>query len=115
MSIIEYSVSEAVGATEHSLTTDSAYSSGTLKTDEGVMQAHLDLSDMAGTDELQVTVYGKVQAGGAVMIHSRSNPNGPQSEIFATPSIIVKHGWEVAVKAITGTITVNGSVRVAPL
>ena len=115
MAVIEYSVSEAVGATEHSLTTDSAYSSGTLKTDVGVLQAHLDLSDMAGTDELQITVYIQVQSGGPVLIFARSNPNGPQSEAFSTPSVVVKHGWEVAVKAIVGTITVNGSVLVASL
>ena len=116
MAFIEYNVSEAVSTTEHSFTTDSAYSSGALQTDEGMMQAQLDVSDMVAGDELQIRVYRQLSSGGPVLIAYQANIVGPQSPPFvATPGLFVKHGYDVTCDAIAGTITVNGAVLVAPV
>ena len=113
MAFIEYNVSEAVSTTEHSFTTDTA--GPDTQTDEGMMQAHLDVSDMVTGDELQIRVYEKISSGASQQIYYQSNLVGPQSPpVFVTPGIFVKHGWDVTCDAIAGTITVNGSVRVAP-
>lgn len=114
MAFIEYNVSEAVSTTEHSFTTDT--SGPDTQTDEGMMQAWLDVSDMIAADELQIRVYEKVSSGASQQIIYQANLVGPQSPpVFVTPGLFVKHGWDVTCDGIVGTITVNGSVRVAPV
>lgn len=117
MAFTEYNVSEAVGATEHSFTFDAAYSSASLKTDEGMMQAQLDVSDMVTGDELQIRVYKKLSSGGSVLLVYQTNLVGPQNPpVFVAPGIFVKHGFDVSCKTIAGgSITVNGAVLVAPV
>jgi len=109
--LTEINFSQAVDTTEWSCVTDTA-GPDAESTLTGMMQGHLNLSDMAGTDELQITVYEKVAAGEAQLIYFRANPTGPQSRAFLIPGLIVKNGWDVTVKAIVGTITVTGSIRV---
>ncbi len=115
MAFIEYNVSEAVGGTEHSFTTDTA--GPDAQTDEGSMQGQLDVSDMVTGDELQISVYEKPSSGASQLLYYRTNLVGPQSPpMFLVPAIFVKHGWDVTCKTIAGTsITVNGSIRVAPV
>ena len=111
MAFIEYNVSEAISTTEHSFTTDTA--GPDAQTDEGMMQAQLDVSDMVTGDELEIKVYEKVSSGGSQLLYYKANLVGPQSPpVFLTPAIFVKHGWDVTGDAISGTITVNGSIRV---
>ena len=111
MAITEITCSQAVDTTEWSLVTDTA-GPDAESTIVGTMQGHINLSDMVTGDELQITVYEKVVAGEAQLIYFRGNPTGPQSRAFLIPSIIVKNGWDVTAKAITGTITVTSSIRV---
>ena len=116
MAFIEYNVSEAVGTTEHSFTFDATYSSASLKTDEGMMQAQLDVADMVTGDEVQIRVYKKLSSGGSVLLAYQTNLVGPQNPpVFMLPGIFVKHGFDVTCDAIAGTITINGSVLVAPV
>jgi len=102
--------SEAVGTTEHSLTTDTA--GPDVETSDGVFQVFLDVSDMVSGDELQIRVYEKVQAGDTQRVVYQSNLVGPQSPpIWVSPSLILLHGWDVTLDAIAGTITVTWSIR----
>ena len=110
MALAEFTFSQAVDTTEWDCITDTA--GPDAQTSEGSMQAQLNLSAMVTGDELQVTVYEKVVAGEAQLIYCRSNAVGPQSRAFLVPAVTVKNGWSVTVKAITGTITVTGSIRV---
>lgn len=111
MAIAElYSGTEAIGATEHSLTTDTA--GPDVDTTDGVFQAFFDVSDMVAGDELQIRVYEKCRAGDTQRVVLHETLFGVQSTgIWVTPSLILLHGWDVTLKAITGTITVNWSIR----
>lgn len=102
--------SEAVGTTEHSMTTDTG--GPDVETSDGVFQIFLDVSDMISGDELQIRVYEKVQSGGTQRIVFQANLIGPQSPaIWVSPSLILMHGWDATLDAIAGTITVEWSIR----
>lgn len=107
-----YSGTEAVGATEHSCTTDT--SGPDADTTSGVIQALLDVSDMVAGDQLQVRIYEKVRSGDTQRVVYQAILTGAQSDpIFATPPLILMHGWDVTLDALAGTITVNWSIRQA--
>lgn len=111
MAITElYSGTEAVGATEWSLTTDTA--GPDADTTDGVFQAFLDVSDMVAGDELQIRVYEKCRSGDTQRIVYQASLVGVQANpIFVTPSLILMHGWDITCDAIAGTITVLWSIR----
>lgn len=111
MAIAElYSGTEAVGATEWSLTTDTA--GPDADTTDGVFQVFLDLSDMVNTDVLQVRIYEKVRSGDTQRIAFEAILRDAQSEpIWVSPSLILMHGWDVTCDALAGTITVLWSIR----
>lgn len=111
MSITElYSGTEAVGATEHSITTDTA--GPDADTTDGVFQVFLDVSDMVAGDELQIRIYEKVRSGDTQRVCWQATLAGVQAQpIFVTPCLILMHGWDCTLDAIAGTITVNWSVR----
>jgi len=105
-----YSGTEAVGATEHSLTTDTA--GPDADTTDGIIQAFLDVSDMIAGDQLQIRIYEKVRAGDTQRIVHQAVLTGAQSDpIWVSPSLILMHGWDVTCDALAGTITVNWSIR----
>ena len=114
MAITEYAFSQAVDTTEWCVNDDAAFTTQAVTT-HGQIQGWLDLSDMAGTDQLQIRLYEKIISGGTQFFLSLGNPTGPQSEPFVFPSFIVMHGWAITVKAIVGTITVVGSIRLVPV
>lgn len=111
MAIAElYTGTEAVGATEWSLTTDTA--GPDADTTDGVFQFFLDVSDMIAGDQLQIRVYEKVRSGDTQRIVYQAILTGAQSEpIWVSPSLILMHGWDVTCDALAGTITVNWSIR----
>lgn len=103
---------QAIDATEWSCPRDAAFDSGQPQTDDGVYQIFLDVSDMVTGDELQIRVYEKVRSGDTQRILMQSNLIGPQSPpLWISPSLILLHGWDVTLDAISGTITVNWSIR----
>jgi hypothetical protein len=107
-----YTGSEAVGATEHSLTTDTSYDTGDAQTADGVYQVFIDVSDMIAGDQLQIRIYEKVRSGDTQRIVYETVLTGTQSEpIWVSPSLILLHGWDVTCDALAGTITVNWSIR----
>lgn len=114
MAITELTATEAVGATEHSLATDTSYDTGDAQTTDGILQAWLDVSDMGGSDELQIRVYEKCQSSSTQRVCYESILHGSQYPTrFYLPSLMVMHGWDVTVKALTGTITINSSLRLS--
>lgn len=101
---------ENVGSTEWSCTTDTA--GPDVETTAGQYQFFLDISDMVTGDELQIKVYEKVRSGDTQRLVYQSNLVGPQSPpIYVSPVLFLKNGWDVTLKAISGTITVNWSLR----
>jgi hypothetical protein len=101
---------EAVSTTEWSMTTDTA--GPDADTNDGVYQIFLDVSDMVAGDELQIRVYEKVGAASTQRIVYQSNLVGAQSPpIWVSPSLILLHGFDMTVKAISGTITIDWSIR----
>lgn len=111
MAITEaFTGTEAVGATEHSMTTDTA--GPDAETSDGVFQAFLDVSDMVDGDELQIAVYEKVQSASTQRLLEKWTLKGVQSkQLWASPCLIFLHGWDWTLKAISGTITVDWSIR----
>ena len=111
MAITElYSGTEAVSTTEHSLTTDTA--GPDADTTGGVFQVFLDVSDMVAGDELQIRIYEKVRSVDTQRIVFEDTLVGAQSaSVWVSPSLILMHGWDVTLDAISGTITVNWSIR----
>ena len=111
MAIAElYSGTEAIGTTEHSLTTDTA--GPDTDTTDGIFQLWLDLSDMVAGDELQIRVYEKCRSGDTQRIVYQSSLFGAQADpIWVSPSLILMHGWDMTLDAIAGTITCLWSIR----
>lgn len=111
MSIAElYTGTEAVSSTEWSITTDTA--GPDADTNDGVFQVFLDVSDMIAGDQLQITIYEKVRSGDTQRVVYQAYLTGAQSKpIWVSPSLILLHGWDVTLLAVSGTITVNWSVR----
>lgn len=102
--------SEAVGATEHSCTTDT--SGPDTETSDGVFQVFLDVSDMVAGDVLQIRVYEKVQSTSTQRVAYEAILTDAQVEgIWVSPSLILMHGWDVTLDALAGTITVEWSIR----
>ena len=105
-----YAGTEAVSTTEWSMTSDTA--GPDAETTDGVYQIFLDVSDMVAGDELQIRVYEKVGAASTQRIVYQSNLVGAQSPpIWVSPSLILIHGFDMTLDAISGTITVDWSVR----
>lgn len=111
MAIAElYTGTEAVGATEHSLTTDTT--GPDADTTDGVFQAFIDLADMVAGDVVRIRVYEKARAGDTQRIVAEWWLAGVQAEpLWVSPSLILMHGWDFTVYASAGTVTVNWSIR----
>lgn len=105
-----YTGTEAVGATEHSCTTDT--SGPDADTTAGVFVLFLDLSDMVAGDRLEIKAYEKVRSGDTQRLIWTRILDGAQADpIFVSEPLPLKHGWDYTLKATAGTITVLWSVR----
>jgi hypothetical protein len=107
---------EAVSTTEWSLATDTSYDTGDAQTTDGYLTAVLDLSDMIAGDQLQIRIYEKVRSADTQRIVYEAILTGAQSQpIWVSPTLPVMYGWDVTCDALAGTITVNWSLRLAPM
>jgi len=107
-----YSGTSAIGSAEWSLSTDSA--GPDVDTTAGSYQLFLDLFDMVSADELQITMYEKGHSAGSQAISYRVPLLGKRPfPMWASPAFMLMHGWDFALKAISGTITVPWSIRKA--
>jgi hypothetical protein len=113
MAITEpYANTQAVGATEHDLPSDTT-SLGAI-TDDGIYQCFLDLNALADGDVFEFRAYEKVQSSDTqrcFYLQQFSNAQGTQDN-WVSPSFILLHGWTMSLKKITGTDrTITWSIR----
>lgn len=107
-----FSGTEAVGATEHSLTTDTA--GPDAETSDGVFQLFLDVSDMVAGDILQIRLYEKARSGDTQRLAQEWVLTGAQAApLWISDAYVLLHGWDFTLDALAGTITVNWSIRKA--
>jgi hypothetical protein len=93
--------SATIGATEYFLASKST--SATYQTADAVMQAFIDLTNMAAGDQYQITAYEKINGSTARTIQ-RWFVSGAQAMAgFVTPALVVGDGWEIGVKKLAGT------------
>jgi hypothetical protein len=114
MAITEaYSGTVSVTGTEYSCPNAATYSSGSSMTADGVYQVFLDTGDMVFGDQLQIRIYEKVRSGGSQRVIYEAILTGTMADSWVSPSLILLHGWDVAVKQLAGTsgITVEWSIR----
>jgi hypothetical protein len=123
MAISELAGSETLTAaspiTRHSLATDTSYDTGDAQTDDGVVQAFIDVADMVAGDQLSIRVLEKVRGGSpgdlqqivyeAILTGAQAQP------VFVTPALTLMHGWDVTASALAGTIKINWSIRRIPV
>ena len=111
MAIAElYSGTEAVGASEWSLTTDTAGPDADIT--DGVFQLFLDVSDMVAADILQIRLYEKVRSGDTQRLFMEWTLSNVQSSPgWVSDAYVLLHGWDFTLTALSGTITVLWSIR----
>lgn len=101
---------ENVGATEWSLATDSAGPSS--QTTPGLVQAVIDVDDIADGEQLRLRAYEKVRSGDTQRKIWEFDMRHQQVErMIYTPPMILMHGWDFTLEALSGTITCHWSVR----
>lgn len=106
-----YTGSASIGATETSLTTNTA--GPDVDTTDGVFQVFIDLNALLAADQFQIAAYEKVRGADtqrAVYATAVSGP--PATPIFVTPSLILMNGWDFTLKKLAGTDrTITWSIR----
>lgn len=94
--------SATIGTTERYLASDST--TKTDQTTDGIYQLFLDLNAVTTADTFQVRVYERISSGGTARCVEEwvltGNSNTPH---WATPALILMHGWEFSLKKIAGT------------
>jgi hypothetical protein len=94
--------SATVSTTEYFLASDGTVA--TYQSDDGVYQLFLDLSTLAAGDIFQVRCYERISSGGTSRVVWIDNVAGPlDSPMYATPTLILLHGWEFSLTKIAGT------------
>lgn len=111
MAITEwYASSAAISSTEYSMGNDGAGVS--FFSDSGVFQTFIDTSDMVAGDELEIRVYEKCRSTDSQALVDMWSLTDVQSRpLFVTPALTLMHGWDMTLRATSGTITVNWSIR----
>jgi hypothetical protein len=97
-----YSGSETVSTTEWSLTTDTA--GPDVDTTDGIYQAFLDLNALAAGDVFVFKVYEKVLSSSTQrLVFSATFAGAQGSPNWASPSLILLHGWDMTLDKLSGT------------
>lgn len=108
--VAAFTGTEAVGATEHSLTTDTAGPDS--DTTAGIYQLWLDVNDMVLGDVLQIRCYEQARSGDTQrVVREWILQNAQSSPIWVSESLILGNGWDFTLDALSGTITVLWSIR----
>lgn len=73
-------------------------------TTDGVYQFFIDASALANGDTLEIQVLEKViSSGTAHLIFEAVLANVQDEPVWASPSLILMHGWTIQIKQTTGT------------
>lgn len=112
MAISEITGTEAISTTEWSLVTDTSFAEADGSTDNGMVELHLDLSDMVAGDVLQIRFYEDVRSGDTQGNYEEYIFFGVQNPSrVRLPAVTVLHQWDFTADALVGTITLNWSIR----
>lgn len=112
MAITEaFSGNQTVSTTEHSLTTDTA--GPDAETSDGIFQCFIDLNAVAAGDVFDFFVYEKVLSSSTQrLVYYARFANAQGAPVFASPSLILLHGWDMTLKKISGTDrSIDWSIR----
>lgn len=93
--------SATIGTTEYFLASDST--TATYQTTDCVLQAWVDLANMAAGDQYTVKLYEKINGSSARLIDSWVFTGSQSKPGFPIPTVIVGEGWEVSVTKNAGT------------
>lgn len=94
--------SATITTTERFLASNST--TKTDQTDDGIFQLFLELNNLANGDEFRVRVYERISSGGTTRIAEEwIIANAQASPIWATPALILMHGWEFSLTKVAGT------------
>jgi hypothetical protein len=106
-----YAVTETVGTTEWSFTTDTAGPDADAT--DGVFQGFFDVSAIANGDTFRFRLYESVLSGGTQRVVYEAVLTDAQMEpIFVTPSVILLHSWDMTWTKLGGTDrSIIGSIR----
>ena len=91
----------SIGSSEYFLASDST--SASYQTVDCVVQALIDLSNLAAGDQYEIKVYEKADGTNARIMYQATVTGAQSPPIFATPAFVVGTGWEVSVKKLAGT------------
>jgi len=73
-------------------------------TDDGVYQVFLDLNALAAGDIFEFKAYEKVHSAGTQRVIYSARFAGAQGQpVWASPSLVLVHGWDFSLKKISGT------------
>jgi hypothetical protein len=102
---------ETVGGTEWSLTTDTA--GPDADTTDGVYQVFVDLNALAAGDTFRFRVYEKVLSSSTQRLVFEAFFTGAQAApVWASPSLVLMHGWDMALFKVAGTDrSIDWSIR----
>lgn len=97
-----YSGSATISTTEWSLTTNT--SGPNIDTSDAVIQVFVDVANIANGDVFRFRVYERARSGDtqrvvfeAVLANAQAQP------VFATPALLVLHGWDATLIKLAGT------------
>ncbi len=73
-------------------------------TTDGVFQLFLDASNLARGDTLEIQCLEKVLSSGTTrLVWEAMLANAQDEPVFASPTLILMHGWQFQLKQTTGT------------
>lgn len=101
MAIAVTNGSATIGTTEYFLA--SASTTATYQTTVCLLQAWIDLANMAAGDEYTIRLYEKINAGSVRLVESWTRAGAQAKPGFTMPGVIVGEGWEVSVQKVSGT------------
>lgn len=106
-----FSGSASSWATEFSLTANSTVLAS--QASPGVYQLFVDMTALGATDTYTIRVYDKVRADSAARrVILEHVVVGVQSSVWAFPSLVLMHGWDMSIVGTgTTTRTIEWSIR----
>lgn len=97
-----YTNAATISTSEWSLTTNTA--GPDVDTTDGIYQVFLDLATLIVNDIFEFKLYEKTTAGSTQRVVYSCRFAGVQgAPVWASPSFILLHGWDVTLKKISGT------------
>jgi hypothetical protein len=97
-----YTGIETVSTTEWSMTTDTA--GPDADTNASVVQAFVELNNLAAGDVFEMRVYEKVASGGTQrLVYSAAFAGVQAAPLWASPPLILMWGWDMTLIKISGT------------